>query len=400
MDFLESSLDEIIEITSNEDKFSKKWFIEFSELDETQMEIYEDRNFNFVVLGCAGSGKSILALHKLFQILGSKSRGFDSYLFTVYTKALLIFFRDGLDIFLKENHENKDLYDLNIDESNIININRVDIDKIKESKEYLIVDEFQDIGASVFFSLKEKFNNVMLFGDFEQMLYDKENPIDRRKMTSIFGESLKIYELNKTYRLPYEIADFAGQIINSNIKNKCIEEESDMYLPNIIKCEEVGGEYYFKNEIEFVINQIHKNDLKDVGIMVHRNDSAQMVLDLVREQVEVVYSESDRDMPNICYKINEDDEELGFISEDSITILTFHSSKGTQFENVFVVKCDCKSIKSKKHNYDKALFVACTRTAKNLYITHSKQLTKFIRRIDSEKYKYYKYEEGDIKEIR
>lgn len=49
-------------------RFCSKWFIKYSDLDEKQKEIYNEEN-SFIALGCAGSGKSVLAIHKLLKLL-------------------------------------------------------------------------------------------------------------------------------------------------------------------------------------------------------------------------------------------------------------------------------------------------------------------------------------------
>ncbi|WP_039223387.1 DEAD/DEAH box helicase family protein, partial [Clostridium novyi] len=121
-DIFDYDKDELIDIANKKNSFAEKWFIKESKLDDDQKSIYkENETYNFIVTGCAGSGKTILAIHKLIQILGSEEKNFDSYLFTVYTKALLEFIKDGFNIFLEENEEDRKFFDFNIDKAQIIN---------------------------------------------------------------------------------------------------------------------------------------------------------------------------------------------------------------------------------------------------------------------------------------
>ncbi|EJT6154505.1 AAA family ATPase [Clostridium perfringens] len=399
--FSDINLDEILDSINKKDTFAEKWFINYTELDKIQKEIYEDESCNFMVKGCAGSGKTILAIHKLYKILAKKDKNFESYLFTVYTKALLKFIIDGFHIFLQENEVDQNLFDFNLNNANIINIDKINMETLSR-KEYLILDEFQDLDEKRFEALVSKFNNKMIFGDDEQQLYHKEDALTVDKVKEIIGEDIKVYELNTTYRLPFEIANFCSEIINSSIDKKCKVNHKKGYKPNVIKCPISNNQnLYFEYEIDFIVEEIFSKDLKDVAIIVHNRTAAKLILELVKSKIDNIYDEKIRVLrkkPQINFKIDDNYDKLSFVDKNSITIMVFHSSKGTQFENVFIPKCDCESIYSDEFNYDKALFVACTRTSKNLYITHSKKLTKFISKINTKKFKKYSYNNGIISE--
>lgn len=89
------------------------------------------------------------------------------------------------------------------------------------------------------------------------------------------------------------------------------------------------------------------------------------------------------------FKMKDNDSDsldLDFDS-DNPKVLTFHSSKGLQFETVFIPFCDYPYhdawfIK----NYQNPLYVALTRTYRNLYITHTERLSPFIQGISATKY--------------
>lgn len=391
--------EELISMVSQENNFAEKWFIKVSKLDDTQKGIYENNKlYNFIVTGCAGSGKTILAIHKLIHILQKEDKNFDSYLFTVYTKALLEFIKDGFNVFLDqlddkldENEEDRKLFDFNIDKAKINNIDKLNIDDIPDNRKYLIIDEYQDIEEDVFKKLKTKFKNIMIFGDDDQILYDKD-VLSSDTLKKIMGKDIKQFDLKLTYRLPYAVAEFAGQMINKHIEKKCANKQDIKYLPSVIECNDLN------EQIDFIIKEIYRNDLKDVGILVHNNDGAKEVLKIVKEKVNQIYDlNQNRTKPEIHYKIN-NEEFLNFKEKNNITVMVFHSSKGTQFENVFIPKCDKKSIYSTENGYDRALFVACTRTSKNLYILYTDRygLTKFIEKVDKKTYNKYKYNLGQL----
>ena len=64
----------------------RSFYVKDSELDDYQVKVINKKTDNsYIVKGCAGSGKSILALWKAKQI---QEGGKGSYLYVVYTKAL------------------------------------------------------------------------------------------------------------------------------------------------------------------------------------------------------------------------------------------------------------------------------------------------------------------------
>lgn len=72
----------------------RNFFVRDSELDDYQRVIINKRtNNSFIVKGCAGSGKSILALWKAKQI---QDEGLGSYQVIVLTKALKQYMSDGI----------------------------------------------------------------------------------------------------------------------------------------------------------------------------------------------------------------------------------------------------------------------------------------------------------------
>ena len=66
---------------------------------------------------------------------------------------------------------------------------------------------------------------------------------------------------------------------------------------------------------------------------------------------------------------------------DNPKVTTYHSSKGLQFEAVFIP--DCNTNDNDKRN---ALYVAITRTYQSLYILHSGNLSNFFDEIPASLY--------------
>lgn len=73
--------------------FDSEFFIDYSSLDDFHRQLIDRKNNkSMVVSGSAGSGKSLIALHKAKQIAALG----ESYTIIVYTKSLRKYFEDGL----------------------------------------------------------------------------------------------------------------------------------------------------------------------------------------------------------------------------------------------------------------------------------------------------------------
>ncbi len=343
-----------------------KWFINESELDDEQYELLQLKDDNYLVKGCAGSGKTIIAIHKFL----SKIRDSEKASFVVYTITL----KD----FIQGCSYEMSIYDNSIDYESLLE------EKIFYLKEYLksndifkcnflLIDEVQDISGNKLTNILNLFEgNYMLFGDDEQQIFgDFNNSItleEIREIASIKKEN--VYTLEYNYRLPKKIARFAGKIINDNgiLETKC--KNADGVYPYIKRFNNID------EEIQFIVDMIEREKLTDVGILVPYNEHVKQVKESILEFKNI--------KPDYKYIEKEEEKNIHVVKDlNSITpspkIMTYHSSKGLQFEHVFLPMCEAEFIdKYKKSNWDRALYVAVTRATKMVYITYSNKLSEYI----------------------
>ncbi len=71
---------------------------------------------------------------------------------------------------------------------------------------------------------------------------------------------------------------------------------------------------------------------------------------------------------------------LDFSNPDIPSILTFHSAKGTQFDNVFILFAEEGEVKRNP------FYVAITRPMRQLYITFTHKLTKLFKSVPVDYY--------------
>lgn len=319
----------------------RSFYVKDSELDDYQVKIINKRTDNsFIVKGCAGSGKSILALWKAKQI---QNEGRGSYQFIVFTKALMQYMSDGV-------------------RQVGINANNVDYHWNWENRkgcptsDYIIVDEAQDFSKEDILKFKSKARKaLLLYGDSAQQLYkflDDKRTVSMEEIAVITG--FQTEQLVFNHRLPKKVARLAEYISSTDddLEDRCKVEGVEK--PKILKFNT------FESQLD-VISQIIKNrNLEDVGILFRNNFD-----------VERAYNYLTKKKLNVEAKFNRHID-LNFNS-DNPKLMTYHSSKGLQFEAVFLPECTCSD------NDDRnPLYVALTRTYQSLYIMHSGNLSSFF----------------------
>ncbi|MBK9290479.1 MAG: ATP-binding domain-containing protein [Bacteroidetes bacterium] len=338
----------------------RSFYVKDSELDEYQVKVINKRTDNsLIVSGCAGSGKSILALWKAKQIQ-DENKG--SYLFIVFTNALKQYMSDGIT-------------QIGIKLGNVDTYNKCFFwsknngkwekgDWRKGSYDYIIVDEAQDFTREDILLFKNKAKKaLLLYGDSAQQLYEF---IEGRKTVTMeeiaYITSFPLEQLVFNHRLPKKVARIAEYI---NIQKDSLE----------IRCKNEGTEkpkilYYptFEKQLDVIAEIIKNRNFVDVGILLRNNPLVERAANYLKNK-----------RLNVEAKVREDID-LNFNS-DNPKIMTYHSSKGLQFEAVFIPECTCSGEDDRN-----PLYVALTRTYQSLYIMHSGNLSNFFDPVPKDLY--------------
>lgn len=318
----------------------RSFYVKDSELDDYQVKIINKRTDNsFIVKGCAGSGKSILALWKAKQI---QNEGRGSYQFIVFTKALMQYMSDGV-------------------RQVGINSNNVDYhwnweDKGSPYSDYIIVDEAQDFSKEDILKFKNRARKaLLLYGDSAQQLYKflKDKTTVSMEEIAVFT-GFQTEQLVFNHRLPKKVARFAEYISSTNddLEGRCKIEGVEK--PKILKYNSL------ESQLDAISEIIKNRNFEDVGIFFRNN-----------ADVERAYNHLKRKGLNVEAKFNRTID-LNFNS-DNPKLMTYHSSKGLQFEAVFLPECNSSDNDSRN-----PLYVALTRTYQSLYIMHSGNLSSFF----------------------
>jgi superfamily I DNA/RNA helicase len=326
----------------------QSWYINESELDDYQVRIIRrSLQSSFIVKGCAGSGKTVLALWRAKEL---SEQGNNNYFVIVFTRALRQFIEDGI-------------HTIGIKSSKVM-YHWEWKDKGMPSADYLIVDEVQDFNRSELLDLKQAAKkHLILFGDSAQQLYKdfKQDLMTMEEIQSLSNIPMENLVLN--HRLPRKIARIAENITTSldPLTERCTKEGSSK--PLIIKSASLEEQL----DIIRQITEIQK--FTDVGILFPKNENvkfAKQYYDAQNWKVEA----------KIGYGRNCMD--LNFNSSNP-KLMTCHSSKGLQFEAVFIPMCDEYNYKLNMRN---PLYVAITRSYSDLYILYSYQMSNLLKKID------------------
>lgn len=306
---------------------------------------------NHIISGCAGSGKTLLACHIAMRYSKDKQVAI-----LVFTKSLRTFIRDYIDNF--GDNQIAVLYEF---EWHMRNFPKYDV---------IIVDEFQD------FSINDISNivasaalGVYLFGDIEQQLYTENF---QKEATLSFDELLaqtnfQHIELKDNFRVSEENKNLIASLYKS--KSLGLSNFSTGAKPQILHFEDV------KNELEWLKEFLQSNDeFKNIGILLKQNDAfkggyyyrSKLRKDEIFGVLELQEFFKNNGIDSSFKHMNNDN--LDFTKEVNINVMTYHSSKGLQFDCVIL---PFSSIVNHNYGVLNLPYVGLTRASKQIIITYS-----------------------------
>jgi hypothetical protein len=270
-------------------------------------------------------------------------------------------------------------FDLNAD--NIVFIPAGYLFKEKGIVNYIIVDEGQDFALSNYDQsfIPQAQKSISIFGDSHQRIY-----IDRYCDIEDIAEKFKypLLNLNYNYRIPKTIAKIAQKIphphldlLTNNRKNNGNSDYPSFPKPIIKKCNSE------KEELQYILNRIQTEGMDDVAILVTKEELVIEIYDFFKQHQTGVQVRITIDIgvtPFGNRKFHRIDT-LDFTNHDLPCILTYHSAKGTEFDNVFIPFADNENPLSRNPFY-----VAVTRSSSRVFITYSRTLTSLLSNINKD----------------
>lgn len=350
------------------------WMIREDQLDPDQKDFINNeskKTGNIWVKGFAGSGKSVLLVHSLKDILKKEPNA--KMVILVFTRSLKDMFETGMkELGLSSSIPVKTYYDF--------------VDKDSSKYDYIFCDEVQDLPAKVLHAMNNRGKKVIVAGDSNQSIYDsdpkwKEATVNPSQIGDIINA--RPFSLNMIHRLTRSIISAVQKVLpKMNIFGAA--RDTTKVDVNIRLCEAQSE----KEEVLYVYKESQKGAA--VGdtcvILFPTNKAIQKFADLLLSAYNKpawrlktnYFGSPDYDDLNRHFKSN--DIKVQFIGsgygslKDAETrkdtmMLTYHSSKGLDFDNVFLPFLN-SSLQISRSNEETLFMVAITRSRKNLYLSY------------------------------
>lgn len=350
------------------------WMIREDQLDPDQREfinVESKKTGNIWVKGFAGSGKSVLLIHSLKNVLQKEPNA--KIAVVVYTRSLIDMFKTGMK-------------ELDISSSIPVMTYIEFCDKNSQNFDYIFCDEVQDLPSRVLYAMNNRARKVIVAGDSNQSIYDTDPRWNEPVVNpSQVGEIInaRAFSLNMIHRLTRSIIAAVQKILPSmNIWGA--KRDLTKQDVNIRLCEASSE----PEEVKYIYQEAQKGvNVGDTSVILLPtlnmiSNFANQVLTanskpLWKEKKNTFgkpdYGDLNRHLKNNGIKIQFIGSGYGSLSDaeknKEAILMSYHSSKGLDFDNVFLPYLN-NSFYLHPSNANTLFMVAMTRSRKNLYLTY------------------------------
>lgn len=315
------------------------WDVEEEAMDEEQLDIINDTvDSSILVAGCAGSGKSVIAMHKAEQLS------------TLGEEVILIAYTISLSNFMNVGKR--------VGPYRFYYYNQWKSQGMPKA-DYIIVDEIQDFTREEICEFMVAANkHIMFFGDTAQSIYKQygKQTLSIEEISEL--TKLDILMLYNNYRLPRSVAKITQDYVGVNV---------DLYKDKVYQNKEKTIPYIcFKKsiaeQVDSICNIFKENKGLSIGVLLPSNENVVTIcndLKLRNVSFEEKYSVTTATGKQFVDKLD--------FTTITPKLMTYHSAKGLQFDIVILPMYNGAADTESR----KALYVAMTRTMHKLYIFYS-----------------------------
>ncbi len=342
------------------------WMIREDKLDDSQKEfinVESRKDGNIWIQGFAGSGKSILLVHHLRNVLAENSNITAAII--VYTRSLVELFQAGL----------AELGNMNVPVMTYHQFKKSD-----DNYDYLYCDEVQDIPADVLELMYARSGKLIVAGDSNQSIYAGGVSTSQIEVIT----KANAFALDYIHRLTKSIITAVQKLLPSmNIfsakrdmtkqdvsirlcKGESYKQETEYVYAEALKGVAMG-------EVSVVLLPHHENILDYCNSVLIQNGGKSWS-EVRNKWGKVDYGNLNRHLKANGIKLQYVGNGYGSLPTDEnggyAVIMTYHSSKGLDFDNVFLPYMN-DSLDIYANDPETLFMVAMTRSRKNLYVTYN-----------------------------
>lgn len=367
-----------------------KWLVDYGILDDQQKNFVDNVDIdqqNIWIKGFPGSGKSVLLAYVFKRIINKNPK--PRVVVVLFTHALIAMYEAAFqEMGLKAKIQTY-----------------FQFRKSREEYDYILCDEVQDLTPSILDEMNQRAKHVIVAGDENQSIYEcdpqtQEKTVEPNQINTLLKAIS--FQLNIIHRLTKSIRNAVNKVFPKlNIFTSPIDltkidigvrlcealnmDEEVKYI------EKEGRKAIRVHEGVVVLFPTHREILSFINKLLVLNDKLEYSGIKLDDQLNLYLSDSGIPIQYVGNGYG------SFIDNNRIAVMTYHSSKGLDFDHVFIPGMSSGRFIAKDVEIAKRLFlVAMTRSRKNLYITYSGNLHGSVQRFsnDCNKIDIHNYLEG------
>lgn len=354
------------------------WMIKYDKLDDDQKDFVDkeiNNKGNIWIKGFAGSGKSVMLIHALRKKLDSNP--YSKVCIVVYTHSLIDMFKTGM---------------AELGMPSVPVMTYFQFKKSLQTYDYIFCDEVQDLPADVLSQMKARSQHVYVAGDSNQSIY--ENTVTPNEIGNIINA--RPFVLTRIYRLTRSIMNAVSNLLpNMDI----FGSRRDMTKQDVSV--RLGKAYDKKEEVKYVWEQAsnatsegysavvllpkHDNIFDFANQLLRDNGKSEWLMQK-NNYGKPDYNSLNNHFRNQGMKVEYVGNGYGSFQNAernrNLILMTYHSAKGMDFDNVFLPFLS-DDINISRGDEETLFMVAITRSKMNLFITYSGYLHHLVEKFES-----------------
>jgi len=373
--------------------YERNFLPEITELSPEQLEVLRyPLSKDLLVSGPAGSGKTVLAIHR-YNASGGKegelltftnmlknyiAKHLNNQQITIEAKGIFEYIKEVSEITVNQAIWGSQKFTDAADRAATWSIgNRNQLD-------FIIADETQDFHNGHLNFIANYVERLTLFADDAQTLYNHGSSTTEiiGKMRLDYNRNIERKDLTDNYRNQPTVANFANAFyknrIDEPLPSATLEGESEEVRIFIGENEEQLGVNLIQQVQAYI--DLMSDATPKVGILVHNNDAMRIVKEVFEKNNLEVITASDGIMA---------DGENIFSTPDPI-IMSMVAAKGLEFDYVIIPYFDYDELeRNRPNNYEQIIFTAITRARRSAAIFIMDDQENFLKKISNVDYEQY-----------